>query len=142
MAITVRQYTPRVDVIGSYAYPPGRGAIRYKQTKIIRLKLLKTGRRGDVRRSTFSLWRRASISASSDAFERNRPRSIHLIRLSRSRIEHSSPDSDPQAKRTEFAVATGLQLGDGWAVLHHAPALPPFALMDRRSTRMTSSCEI
>jgi hypothetical protein len=26
--------------------------------------------------------------------------------LSRSRIEHSSPDSDPQAKRTEFAVAT------------------------------------
>jgi len=31
-----------------------RGAIRYKQTKIIRSKLLKTGRRGDVRRSTFS----------------------------------------------------------------------------------------
>jgi len=26
--------------------------------------------------------------------------------LSRSRIEHSSPNSDPQAKRTEFAVAT------------------------------------
>src|SRR6476646_98350 len=107
MAITVRQYTPRVDVIGSYAYPPGRGAIRYKQTKIIRSKLLKTGRRGDVRRSTFSGWRRASISASSDAFERNRPRSIHLIRLSRSRIEHSSPDSDVHAKQTEFAVATG-----------------------------------
>ena len=38
---------------------------------------------------------------------RNRPRSIHLIRLSRSRIEHSSPDSDVHAKRTEFAVATG-----------------------------------
>src|SRR6476659_5800741 len=108
MAITVRQYTPRVDVIGSYAYPPGRGAIRYKQTKIIRLKLLKTGRRGDVRRSTFSLWRRASISAPSDAFERNRPRSIHLIRLSRSRIGHSSPDSDVHAKRTEFAVATDI----------------------------------
>src|SRR6476660_4825122 len=84
------------------------GAIRYKQTKIIRLKLLKTGRRGDVRRSTFSLWRRASISASSDAFERNRPRSIHLIRLSRSRIEHSSPDSDPHAKQTGFATATAL----------------------------------
>src|SRR3954447_21972350 len=31
-----------------------RGAIRYRQTKIIRSKLLKTGRRGDVRRSTFS----------------------------------------------------------------------------------------
>ena len=93
-----------------------RGAIRYKQTKIIRLKLLKTGRRGDVRRSTFSLWRRASISAPSDAFERNRPRSIHLIRLSRSRIEHSSPDSDVHAKRTEFAVATGGEAERNFAV--------------------------
>jgi hypothetical protein len=33
------------------------------------------------------------------------------IRLSRSRIAHSSPDSDPQAKRTEFAVATGVSKG-------------------------------
>jgi hypothetical protein len=31
-----------------------RGAIRYKQMKTIRSKLLNTGRRGDVRRSTFS----------------------------------------------------------------------------------------
>ena len=35
-----------------------------------------------------------------------RPRSIDLIRLSRSRIEHSSPDSDPHAKQTGFATAT------------------------------------
>ena len=31
-----------------------RGAIRYKEMKTIRSKLLNTGRRGDVRRSTFS----------------------------------------------------------------------------------------
>ena len=31
-----------------------RGAIRYKQMKTIRSKLLNTGRRGEVRRSTFS----------------------------------------------------------------------------------------
>ena len=35
-----------------------------------------------------------------------RPRSIDLIRLSRSRIEHSSPDLDLHAKRTGFATAT------------------------------------
>ena len=45
--------------------------------------------------------------ASSEVFERNSPRSIDLIRLSRSRIEHSSPDSDPHAKQTGFATATG-----------------------------------
>jgi hypothetical protein len=38
---------------------------------------------------------------------RNSPRSIHLIMLSRSCIEHSSPDSDLHAKRTEFTTATG-----------------------------------
>ena len=44
--------------------------------------------------------------ASSDAFERNSPKSIRLIRLSKSRIEHSSPDSDPHAKQTGFTTAT------------------------------------
>jgi uncharacterized protein YidB (DUF937 family) len=34
-----------------------------------------------------------------------------MIRLSRSRIEHSSPDSNLHAKRTEFTTATGLVNG-------------------------------
>src|SRR3954465_6325706 len=104
----------RITVSGSTIVSASkiRGAIRYKQTKIIRSKLLKTGRRGDARRSTFSWWRRASISASSEVFDRNSPRSIHLIRLSRARIEHSSPDSDVHAKRTEFTTATA---GEGEA---------------------------
>src|SRR3954466_4312621 len=103
----------RITVSGSTIMSASkiRGAIRYKQTKIIRSKLLKTGRRGDARRSTFSWWRRASISASSEVFDRNSPRSIHLIRLSRARIEHSSPDSDVHAKRTEFTTDGVLGLG-------------------------------
>ena len=46
----------RITVSGSTIVMASRirGAIRYKQTKIIRSKLLRTGRRGDVRRSTFS----------------------------------------------------------------------------------------
>ena len=46
----------RITVSGSTIVRASRirGAIRYKQTKIIRSKLLKTARRGDVRRSTFS----------------------------------------------------------------------------------------
>src|SRR4051794_29889788 len=105
----------RITVSGSTIVSASkiRGAIRYKQTKIIRSKLLKTGRRGDARRSTFSWWRRASISSSSEVFDRNSPRSIHLIRLSRARIEHSSPDSDVHAKRTEFTTATPVHAGTG-----------------------------
>ena len=47
----------RITVSGSTIVMASRirGTIRYKQTKIIRSKLLKTGCRGDVRRSTFSL---------------------------------------------------------------------------------------
>jgi hypothetical protein len=33
---------------------------------------------------------------------------IHLIRLSRSCIEHSSPDSELHAKQTEFTTATAV----------------------------------
>ena len=46
----------RITVSGSTIVRASRirGAIRYKQTRIIRSKLLNTGRRGDVRRSTFS----------------------------------------------------------------------------------------
>ena len=46
----------RITVSGSTIVRASRirGAIRYKQTRIIRSKLLKTGRCGDARRSTFS----------------------------------------------------------------------------------------
>ena len=46
----------RITVSGSTIVKASRirGAIRYKQTKTIRSKLLKTERRRDLRRSTFS----------------------------------------------------------------------------------------
>src|SRR4051812_14889014 len=112
--------TPAPTVAGLENVPPepcrwDRLAARSdtSRRKIIRSKLLKTGRRGDARRSTFSWWRRASISASSEVFDRNSPRSIHLIRLSRSCIEHSSPDSELHAKRTGFTTATPISVQCG-----------------------------
>ena len=50
---------------------------------------------------------RHADAISSELFDRNSTSSVHLIRLSRSCIEHSSPNSELHAKRTGFTTATG-----------------------------------
>ena len=62
---------------------------------------------GVPRRSTFNCWRRAITSASSEILDRKRSRSVHLSSFKKSNTRRSSPDSDPYAKRIEFAVGTG-----------------------------------
>ena len=71
------------------------------------IEVIGAGRRGEVRRSTFNWCRSAITSPSSERLDRKRSRRIHLSRLKSSRTRRSSPDSGPQAKRMEFAVATG-----------------------------------
>src|SRR4051794_9213883 len=75
--------------------------------KMRRSNLLRAGRLAALRRSTFNCWRSATTSASSDPLDRNRSKSIHLSRFKSSNTRRSSPDSDHQAKWTEFATATG-----------------------------------
>jgi len=75
-----------------------------------RSNLLRAGRLTAFRRSTFNCWRSATTSASSDPLDRKRSRSIHLSRFKSSNTRRSSPDSDHQAKWTEFATATGTVL--------------------------------
>jgi hypothetical protein len=77
-----------------------RGAIRYRQTKIRRSKLLKTGRQH------IQLMAQSEYLCLERSLRPIQPEEHPPIRLSRSRIEHSSPDSDLHAKQTGFATAT------------------------------------
>src|SRR3954469_6603683 len=61
--------------------PRTDGANRYSQTRIRRSNMLRAGRLGAFRRSTFNCCRSAITSASSEPRDRNRSSSIHLIRL-------------------------------------------------------------
>src|SRR3954447_7141830 len=71
-----------------------------------RSRILRAERFGVPRRSTFNCWRRAITSASSEILDRKRSRSVHLSSFKKSNTRRSSPDSDPYAKRMEFAVGT------------------------------------
>src|SRR5256885_2287877 len=84
---------------------------RYNNTKIKRSKDVRAGRLGVLRRSTFNWCRSAITSPSSALLDRKRSRRIHLSRLKSSSTRRSSPDSDPHAKRTEFATDGVLGLG-------------------------------
>src|SRR4051812_24618094 len=57
------------------------------------------------------LMRKRYTSASSDFLDRKRSTTIHLSRFRNSNTRSSWPDSDPHAKRTEFATDGVLGLG-------------------------------
>src|SRR3954451_24458008 len=77
-----------------------------------RSSLLRAGRLGALRRSTFNCWRSATTSASSEVVDRKGSRTIHLRRFKSSHTQRSSPDSDLQAKRTGFATGTAVEHRD------------------------------
>src|SRR5665213_300231 len=65
------------------------GAKPYSLANISRSMLPRIGRFGDLRRRILSWWRSATISASSDARDRNSPTNASQISLQRSTIEQS-----------------------------------------------------
>jgi hypothetical protein len=107
------------------------GVSRYSNIKIRRSKVLRAGRLGVLRRSTFNWCRSAITSASSELLVRKRSRIIHLSRLKSSSTRLSSPDSGAQTKRMEFAAGTRLGHLRPKLHLHAEPEVSRFDRDDR-----------